>query len=564
MNNNFWADRYPPGICSEIDPDEFRNVLSVLRASCERFAGQPAFSNMGHVLTYAELYRLSGQFAAWLQHCTDLQPGERIAIQLPNLLQYPVAIFGALRAGLVVVNTNPLYTVREMEQQLQDSGAAAMVCLASQARQAEGLLPATRLRHLIVTEVGDQLALPRRWVVNAWLRHVKKMRPDYQLPQTVRWRDALAMGKKQILQETDPAPRSIAILQYTGGTTGQARGAMLSHRNLVANMLQCRAMVAGVLHEGQEITVAPLPLYHIYAFTMHCLLMLLLGAHNVLITDPRNLPAFVRTLRGVPFTCMVGINTLFAALCDSEPFRKLDFSRLRVTVAGGMALSMATARRWKAVTGCAVAEGYGMTEASPVVSISPLRHIQPGTIGLPLPSTRCRVVDGQGAGLPVGMAGELCIRGPQVMLGYWQDPEATAGVLDAEGWLKTGDIAVIQPDGYLRIVDRKKDMILVSGFNVYPGELEEVLGSLPGVYQCAAIGVPDERSGEAVKIFVVPVPGSNLTADEVMQYMKARVTAYKRPKYIEFRDQLPTSNVGKVLRRALRAGALQEQAVHQG
>ena len=552
MIENFWKDKYPVGVESEINPDEYRNVQAVLKASCERFADKPAFSNLGRTLTYGELYELSGEFAAYLQHHTDLQPGDRIAVQLPNLLQYPVVVFGALRAGLIVVNTNPLYTAREMEHQFNDSGAKALVCLANMAHLAEEVVPKTGIRHVVITEVGDMLPTVKRLLVNAVIKHVKKMVPSYDLPKAVKLNDALAQGRNKRPSEADPESDDIAVLQYTGGTTGVAKGAMLTHRNLVSNMLQCRGLMGTELGSGCETMVAPLPLYHIYAFTFHCMTMMLIGAHNVLITNPRDLPAFVKDLRKYRFTGFVGLNTLFVALCNNEEFRKLDFSGLKATFSGGMALQLAAAERWQQVTGCSICEGFGMTETSPVVSVNPFSGIQIGTIGIPMPSTQCKVIDDEGNELPIGATGELCVKGPQVMKGYWQRPEATAEVLDGQGWLKTGDIGIIQDDGYMRIVDRKKDMILVSGFNVYPNELEDVLATLPGVLQCAAIGIPDEKSGEAIKLFVVVKPGESLTKEQVMQHMHDNVTGYKRPKTVEFRDSLPTTNVGKILRRELR------------
>ncbi|MEN2507427.1 long-chain-fatty-acid--CoA ligase FadD1 [Stutzerimonas stutzeri] len=552
MTDNFWKDKYPVGVESEINPDEYRNVQAVLKASCERFADKPAFSNLGRTLTYGELYELSGEFAAYLQHHTDLQPGDRIAVQLPNLLQYPVVVFGALRAGLIVVNTNPLYTAREMEHQFNDSGAKALICLANMAHLAEEVVPKTGIRHVVITEVGDMLPTVKRLLVNAVIKHVKKMVPSYDLPKAVKLNDALVQGRNKRPSEADPESDDIAVLQYTGGTTGVAKGAMLTHRNLVSNMLQCRGLMGTELGSGCETMVAPLPLYHIYAFTFHCMTMMLIGAHNVLITNPRDLPAFVKDLRKYRFTGFVGLNTLFVALCNNEEFRKLDFSGLKATFSGGMALQLAAAERWQQVTGCSICEGFGMTETSPVVSVNPFSGIQIGTIGIPMPSTQCKVIDDEGNELPIGATGELCVKGPQVMKGYWQRPEATAEVLDGQGWLKTGDIGIIQDDGYMRIVDRKKDMILVSGFNVYPNELEDVLATLPGVLQCAAIGIPDEKSGEAIKLFVVVKPGESLTKEQVMQHMHDNVTGYKRPKTVEFRDSLPTTNVGKILRRELR------------
>ncbi|MCE5987731.1 long-chain-fatty-acid--CoA ligase FadD1 [Pseudomonas sp. NY15349] len=561
MIEHFWKDKYPAGITAEINPDEFPNIQAVLKQSCQRFADKPAFSNLGKTITYGELYALSGAFAAWLQQHTDLKPGDRIAVQLPNVLQYPVAVFGAMRAGLIVVNTNPLYTAREMEHQFNDSGAKALVCLANMAHLAEKVVPKTQVRHVIVTEVADLLPPLKRLLINSVIKYVKKMVPAYNLPRAVRFNDALALGKGQPVTEANPQANDVAVLQYTGGTTGVAKGAMLTHRNLVANMLQCRALMGANLHEGCEILITPLPLYHIYAFTFHCMAMMLIGNHNVLISNPRDLPAMVKELGKWKFSGFVGLNTLFVALCNNEAFRALDFSALKITLSGGMALQLSVAERWKAVTGCAICEGYGMTETSPVAAVNPSEANQVGTIGIPVPSTLCKVIDDNGNELPLGEVGELCVKGPQVMKGYWQREEATAEILDSNGWLKTGDIAVIQPDGYMRIVDRKKDMILVSGFNVYPNELEDVLAALPGVLQCAAIGVPDEKSGEVIKVFIVVKPGMTVTKEQVMEHMRANVTGYKVPRQIEFRDALPTTNVGKILRRELRDEELKKQGL---
>ena len=552
MLENFWKDKYPEGVSSEINPDSYPNVLAVLKDSCQRFANKPAFSNLGKTLTYGELYTLSGQFAAYLQQHSGLQPGDRIAIQMPNVLQYPIAVFGAMRAGFVVVNTNPLYTKREMEHQFNDSGAKALVCLANMAHLAEDVVPKTGVKHVIVTEVGDMLPPLKRLLINAAVKYVKKMVPAYNIPGMVRFNDAMAKGRGQNFTDANPKSEDIAVLQYTGGTTGVAKGAMLTHRNLVANMLQAKELMAANMTDGEEVVICPLPLYHIYAFTFHCMAMMVSGNHNVLITNPRDIPAFVKELSKFKFTGFVGLNTLFVALCNDEGFRALDFSKFKVTLSGGMALQLATAERWKKVTGCNICEGFGMTETSPVATVNPISNIQLGTIGIPVPSTLCKVIDEDGNELPLGERGELCVKGPQVMKGYWQRQEATAEILDAEGWLKTGDIAIIQEDGFLRIVDRKKDMILVSGFNVYPNELEDVMAAMPGVQQCAAIGVPDEKSGEAIKVFLVKTADSKLTEEDVKNQMRSNLTAYKVPKYVEFRDSLPTTNVGKILRRELR------------
>src|SRR5476649_2073901 len=551
MNEDFWKDKYPAGIAADINPDEYPNVQTVLKQSCQRFASKPAFSNLGKTLTYGELYELSGAFAAYLQQHTDLQPGDRIAVQLPNLLQYPVAVFGAIRAGLIVVNTNPLYTAREMEHQFNDSGAKALVCLANMAHLAETVVPKTGVKHVIVTEVADLLPPLKRLLINSVIKYVKKMVPAYHLPKAVKFNDVLSKGHGQPVAEANPDSGDVAVLQYTGGTTGVAKGAMLTHRNLVANMLQCKALMGSNLNEGCEILITPLPLYHIYAFTFHCMAMMLTGNHNILISNPRDLPAMVKELSKWKFSGFVGLNTLFVALCNNEGFRKLDFSALKVTLSGGMALQLAAAERWKDVTGCNICEGYGMTETSPVATVNPSQSIQIGTIGIPVPSTLCKVVNDAGEEQALGEIGELCIKGPQVMKGYWQRPAATAEALDADGWLKTGDIAVIDNDGFVSIVDRKKDLIIVSGFNVYPNEIEDVVMAHPAVANCAVIGVPDDRTGEAVKLFVV-ARTQGVSLEELKAYCKTNFTGYKVPKHIVLRDSLPMTPVGKILRRELR------------
>lgn len=560
MNENFWKDKYPAGIASEIDADLYPNIQAVLAESCEKYADKPAFTNLGKTITYADVYRLSGDFAAWLQHKTDLQPGDRIAIQLPNVLQYPVVVFGAIRAGLVVVNTNPLYTAREMEHQFTDSGAKAIVCLANMAHLLEKVLPSTEIKTVILTEVGDFLPPVKRFVVNSVVKYIKKMVPAFHIPQAYWLNDVLKQGNKKIARNIDAESQSIAVLQYTGGTTGVAKGAMLTHRNLIANMLQARTMMASELEEGRETVVAPLPLYHIYAFTFHCMAMMMTGNHNLLITNPRDLPSMLKDMAKWKFSGFVGLNTLFVALCNNKEFRKLDFSALKMTISGGMALQIATAQRWKQITGVQICEGYGMTETSPIATVNPVQNIQLGTIGIPVGSTLCKVIDEAGNELPLGEAGELCVKGPQVMKGYWNNEEATREALDEQGWLRTGDIAIIQEDGYLRIVDRKKDMILVSGFNVYPNEIEGVLVTMPEVLQCAAIGLPDEKSGEVIKVFIVLREGQSLTKEQVIKHMRENLTGYKVARQVEFRNELPTTNVGKVLRRELRDSELKKIA----
>ncbi|WP_432415328.1 AMP-binding protein [Chromohalobacter israelensis] len=531
--------------------DEFSSVNEVFAEACRRFADKPAFTCMGRTLRYAELERLSRDFAAWLSHETDLEPGDRIAIQLPNVLQFPVAIFGAMRAGLVVVNTNPLYTEREMAHQFQDAGVKAILILANMADKLERILPRTDIRHVLVTELGDMHGFPKGALINAAVKHLKKMVPRYSLPDAIGFRTALSQGHGRTSEAVTCHGDDIAVLQYTGGTTGVAKGSMLTHRNLIANMLQTRQMIAGLIEEGRETIIAPLPVYHIYTFTVNCLFTMVTGNHTVLIPNPRDIDGFIKTLRKTEYTGFVGLNTLFNALCQREDFRALDFSRLKLTISGGMALTKAVAKRWEEVTGCAVLEGYGMTETSPIVCVNPPDGIQLGTIGKPVPGTSIKVIGPEGEDVPRGEPGELCVKGPQVMKGYWQRPEDTARAMDDEGWIRTGDIAVIQEDDYVRIVDRKKDMIIVSGFNVYPNEVEDVVAAHEDVVEVAAIGVPDDATGEAIKLFVVS-RSEALDAETLRGWCKRELSAYKVPKLIEFRDELPKTNVGKVLRRELR------------
>ncbi|MCW3150089.1 long-chain-fatty-acid--CoA ligase FadD2 [Stutzerimonas stutzeri] len=559
MQPEFWNDKRPAGVPNEIDLSAYRSVVEVFERACKVHADRPAFTNMGVTLTYGDLERYSSAFAAWLQNHTDLQPGDRIAVQMPNLLHYPIAVFGALRAGLVVVNTNPLYTVREMRHQFQDSGVRALVYLNTFGKQVQEVLADTDIEHLIEARIGDLLPSLKGALVNAAVKHVKKMVPAYNLPQAVSFKGLLREGARHSLRPVPLSLEHIAVLQYTGGTTGVAKGAMLSHGNLVANMQQVRANMQQldgnghpVIKEGQEVMIAPLPLYHIYAFTVNCMCMMVTGNHNVLITNPRDIDGFVKELQRWRFSGFLGLNTLFVALMSHPGFRKIDFSALKGTNSGGTALVSSAAERWQNLTGCTVVEGYGLTETSPVVCANPHgERSRLGTVGLPVPGTLLKVIDDDGNELPLGARGELCVKGPQVMKGYWQRPEATAEVLDADGWLKTGDIAVIDEDGFVRIVDRKKDLIIVSGFNVYPNEIEDVVMAHPKVASCAAIGVPDERSGEAVKLFIVPrEPG--LTVDELQAYCRENFTGYKMPRHYVFRDSLPMTPVGKILRRELR------------
>ncbi|MBF8795600.1 long-chain-fatty-acid--CoA ligase [Pseudomonas monteilii] len=559
MQAEFWNDKRPAGVPSTLDINAYQSVVDVFERSCKRFADRPAFSNLGVTLSYADLDRQCAAFAAWLQQHTDLVPGDRIAVQMPNVLQYPIAVFGAMRAGLIVVNTNPLYTAREMRHQFKDSGARALVYLNMFGQRVQEVLGDTDIQYLIEAKMGDLLPTAKGWLVNTVVDKLKKMVPTYSLPQAVSFKQVVRQGRGLSPRPVALALDDIAVLQYTGGTTGLAKGAMLTHGNLVANMLQVLACFAQhgpdgqrLIKDGQEVMIAPLPLYHIYAFTANCMCMMVTGNHNVLITNPRDIPGFIKELGKWRFTALLGLNTLFVALMDHPGFKALDFSALKVTNSGGTALVKATAERWERLTGCRIVEGYGLTETSPVASTNPYGELaRLGTVGIPVPGTAFKVIDDQGNELPLGERGELCIKGPQVMKGYWQQPDATAATLDAEGWLKTGDIAVIDPDGFTRIVDRKKDMIIVSGFNVYPNEIEDVVMGHPKVANCAAIGVPDERSGEAVKLFVVPREGG-LDVEELKAFCKANFTGYKVPKHIVLRDSLPMTPVGKILRRELR------------
>jgi len=550
MSDVYTHTQYPGGMSTSIDPKAYDTVLDLFDQKTKEFADKPAYTCMGQTLSYADIDRLSANFAAYLQNDTDLQPGDRIAVQLPNILQYPIAVFGALRAGLVVVNTNPLYTDRELEHQMNDSGAKALVVYAGMAAQAIRVQPKTPVQRIIVTEIADLHPGLKRMLVNTVVKVVKKMVPAYDASKVGSFRAALQKGSTNSYKRTPMAHDDTIILQYTGGTTGVAKGAMLTNRNLIANMLQCYEFFKLTLSDGKETFVAPLPLYHIYAFTVNCMTIMLTGNHNLLIPNPRDIPGFVKELNKHRFTGFAGLNTLFVALMNNEDFKNIDFSALKLTISGGMALTRSAAERWEEVTGCPISEGYGMTESSPVISFNPAGHQQLGTIGIPAPDTDVRIADDEGKLLGFDEAGELQVRGPQVMKGYWNRPDDTAKTIDEEGFLKTGDIAVLQKDGYLKIVDRKKDMIVVSGFNVYPNEIEEVLSSHPKVVECAAVGVPSEKTGEAVKVFVVT--NGPVDEKELSDFCRESLTGYKVPKQFVFRDELPKTNVGKVLRRELR------------
>jgi len=533
-----------------------KTLVEVFAQACSQYAQKPAFTCMNHTLSYADLDRLSARFAAYLQAHTRLQPGDRIAVQLPNILQYPVVVFGALRAGLIVVNTNPLYTPTEIKHQLNDSGAKALIVLANIAKNAAEVIAETQVEQVIVTELGDLHPPVKRLLLNFAVKYIKKMVPAFHFPRQISLCKALKTAPKHYVPVV-VKPEDVAVLQYTGGTTGVAKGAMLTHRNLVANMLQVNHYMRDIFRPGQEYYVAPLPLYHIYSFTIHCTSALSIGNHNLLIPNPRDISGFVKTLQGQPFTFFVGLNTLFNALMRDSDFVKLDFSHLRLTSSGGMALTSETARKWVELTKAPLSEGYGLTETSPVVSINPVSDCREGSVGIALENTEVRVIDEHGASLPLGEAGELCVRGPQVMRGYWLRPEATAEVIDDEGWFQTGDIATIDAEGYIKIVDRKKDMINVSGFKVFPNEVEDVLSTHPDILEAAVVGIPDGEGSEIVKAFIV-CSGPELSFETVRAYAREKLTAYKVPHQVEFCKDLPKSNVGKILRRELRDRDIQK------
>lgn len=552
MLDHIWLKNYPEGVPAEIDLDSYSSLVEVFDQAVVSFADQPAFSSMGTRISFQELERLSARFAACLQREFGLKKGERIALMIPNLLQYPIALFGALRAGLVVVNVNPLYTPRELEHQLVDSGAVVIVVVENFAHVLAQVLDKTALSAVITTQLGDMLSFPKSTVVNFVVKRIKRLVPGYELPFTLDFRQALRKGAVHDLETVPLTHDDLAFLQYTGGTTGLAKGAMLTHGNMVANLLQCRHWLAPAVEEGKEIIITALPLYHIFALLANCLLFLSVGGLNHLITNPRDLKGFVQELRKIPFSALTGVNTLFNGLLNTPGFDELDFSSLKICLGGGMAVHADVAARWKETTQCTLVEAYGLTEASPAVCINPLDlPDHNGSIGLPIPSTECSIRDLDSRPLKGGQAGELWVRGPQVMKGYWNRPEETADILSADGWLHTGDIATMDEEGYFRIVDRKKDMILVSGFNVYPNEIEGVVAEHPGVREVAAVGVPDSVGGEMVKLFVVK-KDPTLGAEALIAHCRKFLTGYKVPEQVEFREELPKSNVGKILRRVLR------------
>lgn len=563
MDASFWDGKRPPGVGNTINPDEYSSVLSVVNALLHENRSRPAFTSIGQTLTYRDIDTLSRQFAAYLQKSTNLKPGDRIAIQMPNLLQYPVVVYGALRAGLVIVNTNPLYTAREMRHQFKDSGAKALVFLENFGHLVQEVVTGTDIQYLFVTCLADMLPTPRRQVINFLVKRIKRMVPRFSLPEAIPLRrtfESVSASQYRPVPEgrlTDPV-----VLQYTGGTTGIAKGAVLTNRNLIANMLQSKEMLSqldeqrqSIIRAGEEVLIAPLPLYHIYAFTVHLLCMPFMGNHSILIANPRDTNTFIKMIKPWRFTAFIGLNTLFTSLLNHSRFKECDFSGLKLTLSGGTALQETTAQKWYHATGCRISEAYGLTECSPAVCMNPAGNLsQPGTAGLPVPSTELKTIDEQGDETAIGQPGELCVRGPQVMPGYWQRERASVEVLDVDGWLRTGDVACIAEDGFVRIVDRIKDMILVSGFNVYPNEIEDVVCGHPKVANCAAIGVPDDSTGEAIKLFVVKAEDS-LTADELLDWCRDYLTAYKVPKVCEFRSELPMTPVGKILRKDLRQPA---------
>ncbi|WP_455027365.1 AMP-binding protein [Neisseria elongata] len=555
-----WLDSYEKGVKTEIDETLYQSIPDVFRQSVEKFANQPAFQNMGKTLTYAEVGKLAEDFASYLQNVLKLPRGERVAIMLPNLLQYPIALFGILQAGLVAVNTNPLYTPRELEHQLKDSGATTIIVLENFANTLELVLPRTQIKHVIVASVGEMFGFFKGTLMNFVLRKVKKMVPEYRISDTIPFQTALKEGAAHTFRPVSLTREDTALLQYTGGTTGVAKGAILSHGNICANMQQAAEWIVNLLQPGKETVIAALPLYHIFALTVNLMIFTQAGSKIILITNPRDMKSFIGDMKKERVSVFVGVNTLFNGMVNQPDFATVDFSSLKLTLGGGMATQKAVAEKWKNITGTPIVEAYGLTEASPGVCANPLNiPAYTGGIGLPIPSTEIELRDADGNEVAQGQPGEMWIRGPQVMKGYWNRPEETAKVLDSRGFLATGDIAVMDEKGWFKLVDRKKDLIVVSGFNVYPNEVEDVAASHPKVLEAACIGVSSPKTGEALKLFIVKKDES-LTAEELIAFCRTELTAYKVPKDIEFRDELPKSNVGKILRRELRKEAEQNAA----
>ncbi|MCU8034564.1 long-chain-fatty-acid--CoA ligase FadD [Shewanella sp. SM101] len=547
-----WINHLPEDVPAEINVEQYSSLVDMFETAVSKYEDQPAFINMGATLTYRKLEERSRAFAAYLQNELKLEKGDRVALMMPNLLQYPIALFGVLRAGMVVVNVNPLYTPRELKHQLIDSGAKAIVVVSNFARTLEEVVEQTPVESVIITSLGDQLSAPKRTLVNFVVKYIKKLVPKYNLPHALSMRDTLSTGRRMQYIKPEVTNDDLAFLQYTGGTTGVSKGAMLTHGNIVANVLQADGAYSPALNDGSEFVVTALPLYHIFALTVNCLLFLHKGSQNLLITNPRDIPGFVAELKKYPFTALTGVNTLFNALVNSDDFSQLDFSRLKLSIGGGMAVQKAVADKWQTITKTRLLEGYGLTEASPLLTCCPYNlDGYNGSIGFPAPSTLIQIRNDDGKVLAQGETGELFGKGPQVMKGYWQRPEETAKVIDTDGWLATGDIGYMDEKGFFYIVDRKKDMILVSGFNVFPNEVEEVVALHPKVIEVAAVGVPNDASGELVKVFVV-AKDKSLTAEDIIKHCRIHLTGYKVPKLVEFRDELPKTNVGKILRRELR------------
>ncbi|WP_415776237.1 long-chain-fatty-acid--CoA ligase FadD [Shewanella oncorhynchi] len=547
-----WINHLPEDVPAEINVEQYSSLVDMFETAVAKYEDQPAFINMGATLTYRKLEERSRAFAAYLQNELKLEKGDRVALMMPNLLQYPIALFGVLRAGMVVVNVNPLYTPRELKHQLIDSGAKAIVVVSNFARTLEEVVDQTPVESVIITSLGDQLSAPKRTLVNFVVKYIKKLVPKYDLPHALSMRDTLSTGRRMQYIKPEVTNDDLAFLQYTGGTTGVSKGAMLTHGNIVANVLQADGAYSPALNDGSEFVVTALPLYHIFALTVNCLLFLHKGSQNLLITNPRDIPGFVAELKKYPFTALTGVNTLFNALVNSDDFSQLDFSRLKLSIGGGMAVQKAVADKWQTITKTRLLEGYGLTEASPLLTCCPYNlDGYNGSIGFPAPSTLIQIRNDDGKVLAQGENGELFGKGPQVMKGYWQRPEETAKVIDTDGWLATGDIGYMDEKGFFYIVDRKKDMILVSGFNVFPNEVEEVVALHPKVIEVAAVGVPNDASGELVKVFVV-AKDKSLTAEDIIKHCRIHLTGYKVPKLVEFRDELPKTNVGKILRRELR------------
>ena len=551
--DKIWLQSYPPGVPAEIGIDHVPSLVALFEEACRKYADNVAYISMDKTMTYGELDAQTREFAGWLQSL-GLGKGDRVALMMPNLLQYPVALFGTLRAGCVVVNCNPLYTPRELEHQLKDSGAAAIVIVENFANTLQQVIGKTAIKHVVVTPMGEMLGFPKGLLVNLVVRHVKKLVPAWSLPGHINFSKALAIGRKRGMEPVTLTHEDLAFLQYTGGTTGISKGAMLTHANITSNVMQAYNWIKPIIREGEEFIITPLPLYHIFALTANCLTFLMVGARNLLIANPRDIPGFVKEWAKYPVTVMTGVNTLFNALLNDPGFGALDFTTMKVSLGGGMAVQAPVAERWAQVTKSPLLQAYGLTETSPAATINPL-HLKEfnGSIGLPISSTECSIRDDSGKEVPRGQVGEICIRGPQVMKGYWQRPDETANVFYQDGFLRTGDMGYIDAEGFVFLVDRKKDMILVSGFNVYPNEVEEAVAMHPGVRDVAAIGVPDDRSGEAVKIFVVR-KDPRVTAEELIEHCRKNLTGYKVPRHVEFRDDLPRTNVGKILRRALKQG----------